>query len=180
MKHLQEPVPPLRARRPDVPPELDAIVMRALAKDPSNRFGSAAEMDAALGATGLDRQSSTAPTVVTPRPVVEKTRAATEVVPRPAGQRPSTRTLAAITAFLLTAAVAALIVLYLQNRSTGSSLNGQAPSPTSVFGSQPGGSGSTAGSAKPTPTPARPPTPAGSSTTPNPCPLSLPGIHCNP
>ncbi|MBS2551456.1 protein kinase [Catenulispora sp. NL8] len=41
MKHLQEPVPPL----PDTVPEpVRELVMRALAKDPAERFGSAKEM----------------------------------------------------------------------------------------------------------------------------------------
>ena len=40
--------PPPRSIRPSVPPELEAIIMRALAKDPRYRFSSAAEMRAAL------------------------------------------------------------------------------------------------------------------------------------
>jgi hypothetical protein len=38
----------LRERRPDIPPGLDAVVARAMARDPSARFASAAEMAAAL------------------------------------------------------------------------------------------------------------------------------------
>lgn len=41
------------AHRPDVPPALDGILARALELDPRDRFGSAAEMAAALEATGL-------------------------------------------------------------------------------------------------------------------------------
>jgi serine/threonine-protein kinase len=48
MKHLsQVPEPPSKLR-PNVPHDLDAIVMRALAKDPDQRYGSAEEMDADL------------------------------------------------------------------------------------------------------------------------------------
>ena len=48
MKHLSEiPGPPSQRRR-DVPPDLDLIVLRALAKDPSDRYQSAAGMDADL------------------------------------------------------------------------------------------------------------------------------------
>src|SRR5581483_9722371 len=48
MKHLsQVPEPPSKLR-PDVPHDLDAVVMRALAKDPDQRYGSAEEMDADL------------------------------------------------------------------------------------------------------------------------------------
>jgi len=48
MKHLsQVPVPPSELR-PEVPHDLDAVVLRALAKDPDQRYGSAEEMDADL------------------------------------------------------------------------------------------------------------------------------------
>jgi serine/threonine-protein kinase len=48
MKHLsQVPEPPSKLRD-DVPHELDAVVMRALAKDPDQRYASAEEMDADL------------------------------------------------------------------------------------------------------------------------------------
>src|ERR671939_671999 len=48
MKHISAtPEPPSRIR-PDVPPELDKIVLRALAKDPAERYHSAEEMDADL------------------------------------------------------------------------------------------------------------------------------------
>jgi len=48
MKHLST-VPELPSeRRPDVPRDLDLIVMRALAKDPDDRYESAEEMDADL------------------------------------------------------------------------------------------------------------------------------------
>src|SRR6058998_4226121 len=48
MKHLsQVPEPPSKLRS-EVPHDLDAIVMRALAKDPDQRYSSAEEMDADL------------------------------------------------------------------------------------------------------------------------------------
>src|SRR5204863_120388 len=48
MKHLSDvPEPPSKLRA-DVPHDLDAVVMRALAKDPEQRYGSAEEMDADL------------------------------------------------------------------------------------------------------------------------------------
>jgi serine/threonine-protein kinase len=48
MKHLsQVPEPPSKLR-PDVPHDLDAVVMRSIAKDPDQRYGSAEEMDADL------------------------------------------------------------------------------------------------------------------------------------
>ena len=48
MKHLTAVADPPSTLRSDVPHELDAVVMRALAKDPELRYGSAEEMDADL------------------------------------------------------------------------------------------------------------------------------------
>src|SRR5438552_103568 len=48
MKHLTAVPEPPSKLRPDVPHDLDAIVMRALAKEPDQRYGSAEEMDADL------------------------------------------------------------------------------------------------------------------------------------
>ncbi len=45
---VREPVPSLRAERPELPEPLEHIVGRALAKDPTHRFQSAGEMSAAL------------------------------------------------------------------------------------------------------------------------------------
>ena len=45
---IEEPVPSARARKAQVPVELDAIVQKALQKDPADRFSSAAEMQGAL------------------------------------------------------------------------------------------------------------------------------------
>ena len=46
--HVHDPPPSVRDGEGDVPPALDAIVRRAMAKDPAERFGSAAEMAVAL------------------------------------------------------------------------------------------------------------------------------------
>ncbi|MFN0250368.1 MAG: serine/threonine protein kinase [Kofleriaceae bacterium] len=45
---MNDPVAPPSRFRPDVPRELDAIVMRALSRDPDHRYHSAVEMSAAL------------------------------------------------------------------------------------------------------------------------------------
>ena len=49
---LHEPVPSPRKHAPTVPPELEAIVMRGLERDPSLRFATAREMALALDAQG--------------------------------------------------------------------------------------------------------------------------------
>jgi serine/threonine-protein kinase len=48
-KVLEMPIAPPSATRPDVPPALDAIVMKALQRDPALRYASAAEMARDLG-----------------------------------------------------------------------------------------------------------------------------------
>ena len=48
MKHLSETPPVPSELRPDVPADLDLVVVRALAKEPADRYQSAAAMDADL------------------------------------------------------------------------------------------------------------------------------------
>ncbi len=48
MKHLNELPPAPSARAPGIPADLDRIVLRALAKDPRDRYGSAEELDSDL------------------------------------------------------------------------------------------------------------------------------------
>jgi eukaryotic-like serine/threonine-protein kinase len=74
LRHVNEPPPPLRERRPDVSPRLDAAVQRALAKDPARRFpsmnGFAKELRACLaeaeGEGAPPPEDDLALTVVTP------------------------------------------------------------------------------------------------------------------
>ena len=47
-RQLSDPVPPLRTVRPDVPPEVERAVLRALSKRPEERFPTAADFAAAL------------------------------------------------------------------------------------------------------------------------------------
>ncbi len=51
--HLYEMPPPPTSHRAEIPAELEAIVMRCLAKDPGERFPDAASLDAALAACPL-------------------------------------------------------------------------------------------------------------------------------
>src|SRR4051794_27478659 len=52
MRHINEPPPPIRDKRPDVPPRVEAAIQRAMAKEPSDRFRTMAdlcdELDACL------------------------------------------------------------------------------------------------------------------------------------
>jgi serine/threonine-protein kinase len=50
--HRSEPPPPVTDLQPDVPADMAAVVARCLAKDPNDRFQSAADLDRALGQCG--------------------------------------------------------------------------------------------------------------------------------
>jgi serine/threonine-protein kinase len=52
MKHLSDPPRPPSLERPDISPDLDMVVLRALAKSPEDRFQTAEEMDAELERVG--------------------------------------------------------------------------------------------------------------------------------
>lgn len=58
VKHLNEPPPHPRDANPEIPPELDAIVMSLLAKDPAHRYASALDL-----ARDLDRVKAGLPPV---------------------------------------------------------------------------------------------------------------------
>lgn len=60
MKHLKEAPPPLRSIRAGVPRPLEVVIMRALEKDPDDRFASADEMRTALEATAPRASNTTA------------------------------------------------------------------------------------------------------------------------
>jgi serine/threonine protein kinase len=66
MHVVQPPVPP-RQHNPEIPAGLEAAILRALAKDPAERFASMTELRDALAPGG-----STTPTVLLPRKVVAR------------------------------------------------------------------------------------------------------------
>ncbi|MDQ2787597.1 MAG: protein kinase, partial [Chloroflexota bacterium] len=73
MRQVHDPPPPMRQINADISPRAEAAVMRALAKDPAARYQSAAEMGAALAASGTSHPPLHAPTQV--RPAVVETAA---------------------------------------------------------------------------------------------------------
>jgi serine/threonine-protein kinase len=76
MKHIQQPVPSVREARPDVSPRLDAIIARAMAKRPEDRFPTTEAMMAALEAARVGTDN-------TPVPVSRPDDGATESIPVP-------------------------------------------------------------------------------------------------
>ncbi len=70
MRHINEPPPGIRDKRPDVSPRLEAAVQRAMAKDPDDRFATMAEFCHELEACLAEAQGVTqvlAPAGGTPR-----------------------------------------------------------------------------------------------------------------
>jgi serine/threonine-protein kinase len=126
MKQISdEPVPP-REVEPGVPPELDAVVLRALAKRPSERYRTADELSRALGAarTAIDGSGSTTRVMPAVGPATAETRVMdpvtgpTRVGPPPpdeppAGQR--RRWPWIVAGIVLLAAIAAAAFLLLGN-----------------------------------------------------------------
>jgi len=64
LRHVNDPVPSVRERRPDVPPRLDALVRRAMAKDPAERFASMEELVGELEACLAENGSEEGATIV--------------------------------------------------------------------------------------------------------------------
>jgi eukaryotic-like serine/threonine-protein kinase len=77
MKHLSAVPEPPTAKRSEIPRELDKVVMRALAKDPHERYQTAEEMDADLARVARGRTVS---------PATEE--AATAIISRPSPPPP--------------------------------------------------------------------------------------------
>tara|TARA_B100001750_G_scaffold224433_1_gene215493 strand:+ start:3778 stop:5373 length:1596 start_codon:yes stop_codon:yes gene_type:complete len=95
-KHGNEAPPALTDRRPDLPPAVAAVVMRALAKSPADRFQTMAEMEAALMAaapeigTHPSRLVSLPPRTLPATPTATPTSTPTPT-PTPAVAAPSPR-----------------------------------------------------------------------------------------
>src|SRR5919198_1563995 len=88
MKHLSKVPEPPSHIRPEVPRDLDFVIMRALAKAPADRYQSADEMDADLAriarGVSVSPETEEAATAIIARPIT----AATVVTPTPPPARP--------------------------------------------------------------------------------------------
>jgi serine/threonine-protein kinase len=105
MRHINEPPPPIRDKRPDVPPRVEAAVQKAMAKRPEDRFATMAEFCQELEACLAEVQAS-AGTQVAPRVAPAKPR-------RPARRGPSPWPLILVVCALIAiGAVVAFFVLH--------------------------------------------------------------------
>ncbi|HSL26234.1 MAG TPA: Stk1 family PASTA domain-containing Ser/Thr kinase [Acidimicrobiia bacterium] len=94
-QHVSASAPPPSSLNPDVPPDVDAVVTRALEKDPSFRYQSADELKADL-ARILAGQAPNVPTPVLPVPVPAgalEQAAATRLMPAATAPAPTTQTM---------------------------------------------------------------------------------------
>ncbi|MFN8455299.1 MAG: serine/threonine-protein kinase, partial [Anaerolineae bacterium] len=82
LKHVSEPLAPPRTVRADIPEPLERVVIKAMAKEPAQRYQSAAEMEQALR-TALQEIEGTARTVAVPQVSRQATQGVTNVVPPP-------------------------------------------------------------------------------------------------
>lgn len=110
-KHVNDPAPPVRQRRPDAPPVLAALVDAALAKDPTARPPDGAALVAAL-------EPDAAPTL-SGAPAVAAPAAPTVVIPRRAAPRRRMALPAALAAVVLLGG-AGVAVAILATRGSGS------------------------------------------------------------
>jgi serine/threonine protein kinase len=115
MQHINEIAPRVSAKRPDVPPRVDAAVARALAKSPQDRFATMADFGRELEACLEELRSGGDATMVIPPQAA---------APAPAGVRRRRRRVpltAIVLVVGLAAAVAALAIVLTQG---GGSPNG--------------------------------------------------------
>jgi eukaryotic-like serine/threonine-protein kinase len=127
MRHINEPPPAIRDKRPDVPPRVEAAVQKAMAKDPADRFPTMADFCRELEACLAEEQGG-ATQVIAPVP-----RAA---VPRRRRRSVSPWPLLLVLAALI--AIGAVIAVLVLERGTGV---------FSIYHSSSGGGGGGSGAA---------------------------------
>jgi predicted Ser/Thr protein kinase len=110
MRHINEPPPPIRDKRPDVSPRLEAAVHRAMAKRPEDRFQTMADFCRELEANLAETQGQTVVAPAVPR----KARA-----PRRQGANPWPIVLALLTLIAIGAVIAYLLVHRNNNGNAG-------------------------------------------------------------
>ena len=126
MKHVAEEVPAPSSVNPDVPRELDAVVAKATAKAPEDRFSSASSMAEALRAAtsatprtallGAGAAAAGSTAVLDQNPASEE---ATRHMAPVAGERPVRTKLARVAAMLLGVLAVVLLAVLLYRVATG-------------------------------------------------------------
>jgi len=107
MRHINEPPPSVRDKRPDISPRLGAAVERAMAKQPEDRFQTMAEFCRELEANLAEAQGTA---VMAPLPEVRRARP----------PRPGANPWPIVLALAVLIAIGAVIAYLLVSRDTGS------------------------------------------------------------
>jgi len=89
--HTDNPPPPLQETRPDVPPAMEAAIMRMLAKTPEERFPSLADALVSLGATPLAHDDPLHADLQKLAAAAERLNQLADIVRTPASPVPKTR-----------------------------------------------------------------------------------------
>jgi serine/threonine-protein kinase len=121
MAHVNAPVPSV-SRRGDLPPELDAVFERALAKDPGGRFETCTDFVAALRAAYVDAAGTTgriAAPVPAPTAATRALRRDEEVAYAPYASRATTRAWPLLAALLVIGAIAGALLAYFLTQGGG-------------------------------------------------------------
>ena len=162
--HLNQPPPSLDAVRPGLPPALNAVIARGMAKNPADRFASAGELAAAARAALAGHTLPAPPPLlpVTPRPTLVHTAA------RPQRTPWLVAAVSTVAVVLATAAVAATVTL--AGRSTPGTAT-SADGPQAERFTPASGAEATTSS---------PPTPASAATTAAPATSSPPPVNAPP
>jgi eukaryotic-like serine/threonine-protein kinase len=121
MKHLREPPPPPRSIRAGIPRSLENALLKALEKEPEQRFQSATEMSSAL--LGASSSPSVASTSVFERPRVDPT----EAIPSP-DDAPSALRWVVPVLFLVAAAIGVAFLIAALGDGDGGSDRPERPS----------------------------------------------------
>jgi serine/threonine-protein kinase len=166
--HVQDHVPRITDLRPDLPPAIDEISARAMAKRPEHRYGSAADLSRDLSeAVGAYRYSHDAPSRITteptgppadvvrvPEPVAQQALpgppsdpGAGAPPPRPQRGRPSVLVIALAVA--LAGALAVIVLQLATGGDSGSSAATGTTEPGGTTASPSGTTGPTGGSTTP-------------------------------
>lgn len=172
MKHVHEPPPSPRQFNPTIPPTVEAIILRALAKNPRQRFPTAGALAQALTQwrAGIPQAASSAPnSLSSPRPMTNRGRQRGGAPPAVVGQTGDIGCATWLLGSAILAGIVAIVVLAFQlvdfRTSTG---NEPSPSPTAAIVAE-----------APSPTPSASPTPPVTPTvevspTPEPTPIPTP------
>ncbi len=131
--HLNEAPPPIRELRPDIPAGLEAVVDKALAKDPGQRFSSAGELASAFRAAIAAERTAAIRTRTPERPDTQLSRKTArrldmDTIPEgtpvgSGGKRRAARLFAALVAALVVIVGAVLVVLSRGDQGSATTLS---------------------------------------------------------